>query len=63
MTPNGRSTGRPLDWQAGGSPAFSIMDDDERWKGAQIADARKGIVWGKYGKQEQARIEAERNPK
>lgn len=24
-------------------------DDDERWKGAQLADARQGIYWGKYG--------------
>jgi hypothetical protein len=53
---NGRSTGRPLDWQAGGSPKFSVMDDDERWKGAQLADAKKGVFWGKYGKAEKARL-------
>lgn len=29
--------------------------NDERWKGAQLADARKGIFGGKYGKAEQAK--------
>jgi len=24
-------------------------DNDERWKGAQLADAKNGIYWGKYG--------------
>lgn len=36
--------GRPPNWR-GMFPA----DDDERWKGAQLADAKKGIYWGKHG--------------
>jgi hypothetical protein len=50
-----RTSGRPLDWQAGGSPRFSVMDDDERWRGAQLADAKIGVYWGKYGKAEKAK--------
>jgi hypothetical protein len=36
-----------------GSKAFGptyVLDDDERWKGAQLLDAKKGIFWGKYGR-------------
>lgn len=36
-----------------GSKAFGptyVLDDDERWKGAQLQDAKKGIYWGKYGR-------------
>ena len=32
----------------GGGSLFPA-DNDERWKGAQLADAKKGIYWGKYG--------------
>jgi hypothetical protein len=32
------------------------MDDAERWKGAQLRDAKNGIFWGKYGKAEKARL-------
>lgn len=36
-----------------GSKAFGptyVLDDDERWKGAQLRDAKNGIFWGKYGR-------------
>lgn len=36
-----------------GPPPWGPFDCDERWKGAQLADARKGIYWGKYGKQKE----------
>jgi hypothetical protein len=29
-------------------PTFPA-DDDERWKAAQIADAKRGKYWGKHG--------------
>jgi hypothetical protein len=29
-------------------PTFPA-DDSERWKAAQLADAKRGIYWGKYG--------------
>lgn len=43
-TANGFITGRPDNWQ-GMFPA----DNDERWKAAQLADAKNGVYWGKWG--------------
>lgn len=37
-----------------------VMDDDERWKSAQMADAAKASL-GKYGKAAKAALEKEAN--
>jgi hypothetical protein len=45
------TTGRPDNWR-GLFPA----DCDERWRAAQLADAKNGIYWGKYGRVCKARV-------
>jgi len=46
------TTGRPV-----GHTSFPV-DNSERWKCAQLSDAREGIYWGKYGRIEELKAKA-----